>query len=148
MKQVKAIGRHRKVSSVSHKGNRTAIAPTGIMFRGCMVALMVPATSVVSPSELAKAYAIGTNQLVGRAKQMTVRDMYMMQFKAAEKLQGRMDGLNIVPKKNDTSANYPHSWNDGVCSLCGSRKSQIIRLNSAGMRTGCRRSEKWEADFG
>lgn len=92
MKQVKAIGRHRKVSSVAHKGNQVAIAPTGIMFKGCMVALMVPPTSLIPPDQLAKAYAIGTNRLTGRAKQMTVEDMNIVQFKAAEKLQEQMDG--------------------------------------------------------
>jgi len=92
MKQVKAIGRHRKVTGVPHKSNRLIVAPTGIMFRGCAVALLVPQISPVSPDKLAASYARSTNELVKKAKELSVRDMYLMQTQAADKLQEQLDG--------------------------------------------------------
>lgn len=81
---MKLKGRHRPVQN-----RKIAIAPTGIMYRGCMVALMVP--TMTDPNEVVAAYQAGYNLLVKKAKEMSVRDMYLVQFKAAEQLQESMN---------------------------------------------------------
>jgi len=88
---MKLKGRHRPVQT-QHKGNTVDIVPTGLKFRGCMIAVLVPQSSLHNPLEIAQAYVKGTNECVKKAKEVSVRDMVLVQVEAAKKLQEQMDG--------------------------------------------------------
>ena len=82
---MKLKGRHRPVQN-----RKVAVVPTGIMYRGCAVALMVP--KLVDPIDAVASYRVGYNLLVKKAKETSVRDMYLLQVEAAKQLQGQIDG--------------------------------------------------------
>lgn len=69
----RVIGRKRPVQ-MPHKGNKFAVCPTGLIFEGCKVALLVP--DGIPPHEMAREYITAMKELFQRANRPTLRELH------------------------------------------------------------------------
>ncbi len=83
---MKLKGRHRQVQN-----RKMGVVDTGMRFRGCAIAILVPQHDANIAPELAQSYRQGCEHLVRKAKELSVRDMVQVQIKAGIKLQEQID---------------------------------------------------------
>jgi hypothetical protein len=78
MKQLK--GRRRPVQN-----RKFNVVNTGIAFRGCAVALLVPGH--IPPEQVVQGFVQSQNILIEKARELSVKDMFELQVKAAAEIQ-------------------------------------------------------------
>ena len=81
---MKLKGKHRPVIDVPHRATKFAVCPTGLTFKDCKVALLIPSTSLEEPQQLIGEYIQDMATVFKRAQSITLRDCYEATIRSLE----------------------------------------------------------------